>query len=46
MLAGGKRVEGPGFFFPPTIITNLTRDMKIWTEEVFFECALNRVIYS
>lgn len=34
VLAGGKRTEGPGFFFPPTIITNVTREMKIWTEEV------------
>jgi succinate-semialdehyde dehydrogenase/glutarate-semialdehyde dehydrogenase len=36
ILAGGKRLEGQGngFFFQPTIITNLTPEMTIWTEEV------------
>jgi succinate-semialdehyde dehydrogenase/glutarate-semialdehyde dehydrogenase len=24
-----------GAFFPPTLITNITKDMRVWTEEVF-----------
>lgn len=24
-----------GAFYPPTVLTNITRDMRIWTEEVF-----------
>ncbi|BBX98659.1 succinate-semialdehyde dehydrogenase [NADP(+)] 1 [Mycobacterium lacus] len=32
---GGKRPDGPGWFYPPTVITNITRDMALYTEEVF-----------
>ncbi len=32
---GGKRLERPGWFYPPTVITDITRDMPIFTEEVF-----------
>ncbi|ORV97480.1 NADP-dependent succinic semialdehyde dehydrogenase [Mycobacterium kyorinense] len=32
---GGKRVDGPGWFYPPTVITDITRDMPIFYEEVF-----------
>lgn len=24
-----------GFFYPPTLLTNITKDMKVWNEEVF-----------
>lgn len=32
---GGQAVDGPGYFFEPTILTNLTHDMKIMNEEPF-----------
>ena len=35
LLSGGQRAEGGGFFFQPTILGNVTKDMKIATEETF-----------
>ena len=32
---GGKRPEGPGWFYPPTVLTGVTPDMKMYHEEVF-----------
>jgi succinate-semialdehyde dehydrogenase / glutarate-semialdehyde dehydrogenase len=32
---GGKRLEQPGWFYPPTVITGITKDMALYTEEVF-----------
>jgi succinate-semialdehyde dehydrogenase / glutarate-semialdehyde dehydrogenase len=32
---GGKRLDRPGWFYQPTVITDITRDMPIFTEEVF-----------
>jgi succinate-semialdehyde dehydrogenase/glutarate-semialdehyde dehydrogenase len=32
---GGKRLDGPGWFYPPTVLTDITADMAIFTEEVF-----------
>ena len=32
---GGKRPDRPGWFYPPTVITDITRDMPIFAEEVF-----------
>ncbi|MFV0494559.1 NADP-dependent succinic semialdehyde dehydrogenase [Mycobacterium sp.] len=32
---GGKRPDGPGWFYPPTVITDITRNMALYTEEVF-----------
>lgn len=32
---GGKRPDGPGWFYPPTVITDISRDMPIFCEEVF-----------
>ena len=32
---GGNRINGKGYFFEPTIITNVDHDMKIMTEETF-----------
>jgi len=34
ILVGGSSLER-GIYFAPTIITNITREMEIWTEEVF-----------
>lgn len=35
LLLGGKKVEGDGLFFEPTIITNALPGMRIFDEEVF-----------
>jgi succinate-semialdehyde dehydrogenase/glutarate-semialdehyde dehydrogenase len=35
LLAGGKRTGESGFFFEPTVLGNVTREMKIATEETF-----------
>ena len=34
-LTGGKRLPGAGNFFPPTVLVNVTPDMRIAREEVF-----------
>lgn len=34
-LAGGAAVEGPGWFYQPTVLTDLTDDMRIVMEETF-----------
>jgi len=35
ILLGGELPEGPGFFYPPTIIDNITPEMRITMEEAF-----------
>lgn len=35
LQTGGKRVEGKGYYFEPTVLTNVTNDMKIMREESF-----------
>lgn len=36
VICGGKRLEGTnGNYYIPTILTNITQDMKVYTEEVF-----------
>lgn len=35
VVYGGERVGEKGNFFKPTILTNITSDMKVWKEEVF-----------
>jgi succinate-semialdehyde dehydrogenase/glutarate-semialdehyde dehydrogenase len=32
---GGKAPDGDGWWYPPTVITDLTRDMRMFGEEVF-----------
>jgi succinate-semialdehyde dehydrogenase/glutarate-semialdehyde dehydrogenase len=32
---GGKRPDGPGWFYPPTVLTDITPDMNLYHEEVF-----------
>src|ERR1700742_2011399 len=34
-LVGGKRPEGQGWFYPPTVLTDITPDMNMYHEEVF-----------
>jgi succinate-semialdehyde dehydrogenase / glutarate-semialdehyde dehydrogenase len=35
VVVGGKRVDGPGWFYPPTLITDITPQMRMHREEVF-----------
>jgi acyl-CoA reductase-like NAD-dependent aldehyde dehydrogenase len=34
-LVGGRKPEGPGNFYPPTVLVDVTPDMRIAREEVF-----------
>jgi len=35
LVVGGDRVGQLGYFVQPTIFTDVTKDMKIWNEEIF-----------
>jgi succinate-semialdehyde dehydrogenase/glutarate-semialdehyde dehydrogenase len=35
VLCGGAVPEGPGFYYPPTVLAGITPDMRVHTEEVF-----------
>ena len=35
VLCGGKRIDGPGFYFEPTVLAGITPEMRCHTEEVF-----------
>jgi succinate-semialdehyde dehydrogenase/glutarate-semialdehyde dehydrogenase len=35
VLHGGTRVERPGYYFAPTVLTDVTADMPVFREEVF-----------
>lgn len=38
--AGGRAIDGPGYFFEPTVLSGLTREMRIMNEEPFGPVAL------
>ncbi len=40
ILTGGLQLDGPGFFYPPTVLTGITRDSPIFDEELFGPVAL------
>lgn len=35
VLTGGNRIDGAGYFYQPTVITNVTPDSPVHTEEIF-----------
>jgi succinate-semialdehyde dehydrogenase/glutarate-semialdehyde dehydrogenase len=35
VLCGGARVDGRGYFYPPTVVTDITSEMRMFHEEVF-----------
>ncbi|MEU5991110.1 NADP-dependent succinic semialdehyde dehydrogenase [Spirillospora sp. NPDC047418] len=35
VLCGGRRPDGPGWFYPPTVVSGVTPEMRMYHEEVF-----------
>ena len=35
LLVGGRRIRGPGWFFEPTLLSDIRPKMRVWREEVF-----------
>jgi succinate-semialdehyde dehydrogenase / glutarate-semialdehyde dehydrogenase len=35
VLTGGRRIEGPGSFYAPTVLANVSDDMPVFAEETF-----------
>ncbi len=35
LLCGGARVDGPGWYYQPTVLADVTQDMAVYREEVF-----------
>ncbi len=35
MLCGGQAVDGPGWFYQPTVVADMTPDMAMYADEVF-----------
>lgn len=35
LLTGGERTDSKGFFYPPTVLKNVSPSMRVATEEVF-----------
>jgi succinate-semialdehyde dehydrogenase/glutarate-semialdehyde dehydrogenase len=35
VLCGGERLSGPGWYYPPTVISEVTPEMRMYWEEVF-----------
>ena len=35
VLIGGERSDGPGWFYPATVVTGITPEMRMFSEEVF-----------
>jgi succinate-semialdehyde dehydrogenase/glutarate-semialdehyde dehydrogenase len=35
VLCGGEPFSGPGWYYPPTVVTEVTPEMRMFTEEVF-----------
>jgi succinate-semialdehyde dehydrogenase/glutarate-semialdehyde dehydrogenase len=35
VVTGGTRLDRPGFYYPPTLVTDITTDMRLYREEAF-----------
>lgn len=35
VLTGGRRIDGPGYFFPSTVLTEVSHEMRVMKEEPF-----------
>jgi succinate-semialdehyde dehydrogenase/glutarate-semialdehyde dehydrogenase len=42
VACGGAPLDRPGWFYPPTVLTGVTEQMEIWTEEAFGPVAVVR----
>ncbi len=40
VLCGGKAIDGPGFFYEPTVLADVTPKMRVYSEEVFGPVAM------
>lgn len=46
VLSGGHRLEGPGFFYPPTVLVGVRPGMAVMEEETFGPVAAVQVVDS
>jgi acyl-CoA reductase-like NAD-dependent aldehyde dehydrogenase len=46
VVCGGAPIEGPGCFYPPTVLTEVTDDMAVMAHETFGPVAPVRVVQS
>ncbi len=44
VLVGGQRTDRPGWFYPPTLLSGVTKDMRMYYEEVFGPVAQLHVV--
>ena len=44
VLVGGERPGGAGWYYPPTLLSGVTREMRMFTEEVFGPVAQLHVV--
>jgi succinate-semialdehyde dehydrogenase/glutarate-semialdehyde dehydrogenase len=40
VLCGGKKMDGPGYFYEPTVLADVTPSMRVYAEEVFGPVAM------
>ena len=40
VLCGGNKLDGPGFFYQPTVLSDVTPSMRVYAEEVFGPVAM------
>ncbi len=40
VLCGGEAIDRPGFFYEPTVLSNITPQMRVYSEEVFGPVAM------
>jgi acyl-CoA reductase-like NAD-dependent aldehyde dehydrogenase len=45
-LTGGRRLERPGYYYPPTVLTGCTEQMAVLTEETFGPVAAVQVVHD
>jgi succinate-semialdehyde dehydrogenase/glutarate-semialdehyde dehydrogenase len=46
LRCGGKRIDRPGWFYQPTVLTEVRPTAPVWSEEVFGPVAAVRVVES
>lgn len=44
LVTGGHRIEGPGNFYAATVLSGITKDMPVYSEETFGPVAANIVV--